>query len=168
MKNFWNPNETWDMCINSTKPTQLEYYKSKNSCERILKMVALDSKRFGSIAEKIICKVLSLEPAKNTQHDAIRKEKKIEIKTARYWINSDDCKWQHLEENHDYEFVLFALLHFDCFKVWIIKKRTLIGECKDKNILKKQGNQGWWCNKNAILNYLTPINSVDDLDKFIL
>ena len=93
--------------------------------------------------------------------------KKIEIKSARYWAGKDDCKWQHLEPEHDYEYVLFVLLDFDRFKIWCIKKSLLMGELRDKKIVTFQGKQGWWVAKSAILPYLTPINNVQDLDNFI-
>ena len=40
-------------------------------------------------------------------------------------------------------------------------------EMREKKIVTFQGKQGWWVTKNAILNYLTPIESILELDNFI-
>lgn len=166
------------LCVNSWKDTeafkkikdkltQIKYYKNNNSCDEVLQLVDLESKPFGTECEKIISELFNLDPRTSTQHDGTMNGKKIEIKSARYWAGKDDCKWQHLEPEHDYEYVLFVLLDFDRFKIWCIKKSLLMGELRDKKIVTFQGKQGWWVAKSAILPYLTPINNVQDLDNFI-
>jgi hypothetical protein len=149
------------------KETQIKYYKRMNSCEEVLQLVDLESKPFGSESEKIIQEIFNLGPRTSSQNDGTRNGKKIEIKSARYWAGKDDCVWQHLEPEHDYEFALFVLLDFQGWKVWGIKKSLLMGELRDKKIVTFQGKQGWWVRKSAILLYLTPINSVSELDAFI-
>jgi len=149
------------------KETQIKYYKKMNSSPEVLQLVELDSKPFGSEAEKIITEIFGLGPRTSTQNDATFKGKKIEIKTARYWAGKDDCVWQHLEPEHDYEIALFALLDFQGWKVWAIKKSDLMGNLRDKKIVTFQGKQGWWTRKSAILPHLTPINSVAELDAFL-
>jgi len=72
--------------------------------------------------------------------------------------------WQHLEPNHDYDYVLFALLDFQDWKVWGIQKSILMGELVDKKIVTIQGKQGCWVKKSCILPYLTPIHTNQDLD----
>jgi hypothetical protein len=62
---------------------------------------------------------------------------------------------------------MFALLDFQGWKVWVIKKSLLMGEMRDKKIITFQGKQGWWVRKSAILSYLTPIHTIADLDAFI-
>ena len=150
------------------KETQIKYYKRMNSSEEVLQLVDLESKPFGSESEKIIQEIFKMSPRSSTQHDGIRLGKKIEIKSARYWAGKDDCVWQHLEPEHDYEFAVFALLDFHCWKVWGIKKSLLMGEeLKQKKIVTFQGKQGWWVKKSAVLPYLTPIYSVADLDRLL-
>ena len=111
--------------------------------------------------------LFKLEKRTSTQNDGVRNGKKIEIKTARHWAGKNDCRWQHLEPEHDYEYVLFVLLDFQGFQVWGIKKSVLMGELREKKIVTFQGKQGWWLLKSACLPYLTPIKSIDDLDAFI-
>ena len=165
--NINNWRNEYNLYKKSLKLTQIDYYKKNTSDESIHEIVSMESKRFGSVGEKIISKLFKLGERTSTQNDGTRNGKKIEIKCARYWAGSNDCKWQHLEPDHDYEYVLFSLLDFHGWKVWCINKKILMEECRDKKFLTYQGNQGWWCNKNSILSYLTPINSIEDLDNFL-
>lgn len=149
------------------KETQIKYYKRMNSCDEILQLVDLESKPFGTESEKIIQEIFKLGPRTSSQNDGTRLGKKIEIKSARYWAGEDNCKWQHLEPNHDYEFVLFVILDFQGWKVWGMKKSLLMGELREKKIVTDQGKQGCWVKKSDILPYLTPIKNILDLDTFI-
>jgi hypothetical protein len=163
--NNWKKTKTFKSI--TKKLTQKKYYKNSNSCDEVMQLVELDSKPFGSECEKIICELFELGPRTSTQNDGTRNGKKIEIKSARYWAGKDDCKWQHLEPDHDYEFVLFVLLDFHEFKIWCIKKSLLMGELRENKIVTYQGKQGWWVTKSAVLPYLTPIKSITELDNFI-
>jgi len=149
------------------KETQIKYYKRNDSCDAVMQLVSLESKPFGSVAEKIICEVFKIGPRTSTQNDGTRNGKKIEIKAARYWAGKNDCVWQHLEPEHDYDYALFALLDFHSWKVWGIKKSLLMGEMRDEKIVTFQGKQGWWVRKTAIEPYLTPINNISELDTFL-
>ena len=150
------------------KETQIKYYTKMGSCEEVLQLVALESKPFGSESEKIIQEIFNLGPRTSTQNDATYKDKKIEIKSARYWSGKDECVWQHLEPEHDYDYALFALLDFHGWKIWGISKAHLMGELREKKVVTYQGKQGWWVKKSAVLPYLTPITSIADLDAFIV
>jgi hypothetical protein len=149
------------------KETQIKYYRRMGSCDEVLQLVDLESKPFGSVVEKIIQETLQLGKRTSSQNDGTRLGKKIEIKSARFWDGKDDCVWQHLEPDHDYDVVLFVLLDFHGFKIWGIKKELLMGELRDKKYIRFQGKQGWWGKKSAIIDYLTPIHTVADLDAFI-
>ena len=128
----------------------------------------MESKRFGSISEKLTCEIFKLEPRTSSQNDGVRKGKKIEIKCARYWGCKNECKWQHLELEHDYNCILFGLLHFDgSWKFWGISKTLLFGELKQKNILSYQGKQGYWCDKSKVIQYCHIIKNIKSLDKFL-
>lgn len=162
---YWKNTKTFKLI--KDKETQIKYYKRMNSCEEVLQLVDLESKPFGSEAEKIIQEIFKLGPRTSSQNDGTRNGKKIEIKSARYWAGKDDCIWQHLEPDHDYEFALFTLLDFNGWKVWGIKKSFLMGELRDKKIITFQGKQGWWVRKSAVLSYLTPIHNISELDIFI-
>jgi hypothetical protein len=150
----------------SKKVSQLDYYISKNAAAEILKLVALGNKAFGGAAEDIVREVFDLGPRTSSQNDATYVARKIEIKAARYWAGKDDCKWQHLEPEHDYDLVLFVLVDFQGLNVWAINKSLLMGELREKNVVTFQGKQGWWTTKSAILPYLTPILTPADLLPF--
>lgn len=149
------------------KETQLRYYTRMGATKSVLRLVALDSKPFGSECEKMIAELFSLGPRTSSQNDGTLNGKKIEIKCARYWSGKDDCRWQHLEPDHDYEYALFCLLGFNRFHVWGIKKSLLMGELREKKVVTFQGKQGWWTTKSAVLPYLTPINSQEELQAFL-
>ena len=147
------------------KETQIKHYKRMNATTEVLQLVELESKPFGSVCEKIISELFGLGPRTSSHNDATLNGKKIEIKTARYWAGKDDCMWQHLEPDHDYDYALFVLLNFHGWKVWCIKKTDLM-DLRGK-IVTFQGKQGWWTRKSAILPYLTPIHTLSQLHAFI-
>ena len=142
--------------------TQLMHYQKNNATAEVVRLVAMESKPFGSVCEKIIGEILSLGPRMSTQNDASYKGKKIEIKTARYWSGKNDCKWQHIEKDHDYDYVLFALLGYTGFNIWGTSKESLFKH--EGTLLKKQGKQGYWVKKSDIAGYCTLITSKEDLD----
>ena len=148
------------------KETQIKHYKRMNASPEVLELVQLESKPFGSVCEKIISELFGLGPRTSTQHDATLNNKKIEIKTARYWAGKDDCVWQHLEPEHDYDYAMFVLLNFHGWKVWCIKKTDLM-DLREKKIVTDQGKQGCWTRKSVILPYLTPIHTLAELQAFI-
>ena len=147
------------------KETQIKHYKRMNASTEVLQLVELESKPFGSVCEKIISELFGLGPRTSSQNDATLNGKKIEIKTARYWAGKDDCVWQHLEPDHDYDYAMFVLLNFHGWKVWCIKKTDLM-DLRGK-IVTFQGKQGWWTKKSAILPHLTPIHTLSQLHAFI-
>jgi len=168
INSFDNWRQNYKEIITNYNESQYEYYKKNGAPQEILDIVSMESKRFGSISEQVIAKNYNLEPRLSSQHDGIKKNKKIEIKCARYWAGKNECKWQHLEPEHDYDCVLFGLLDFNGdWKIWAIKKDILMGELREKKIVTYQGKQGWWCNKSKVIEYCSIIKSISDLDNFL-
>jgi hypothetical protein len=153
--------------INNYSQSQSDYYKNNSENEDIREMARLDSKRFGSVSEEILRNLFDLGPRTSTQNDGTKNGIPLEIKAARRWAGRNDCKWQHIEPEHDYHCLLLALLDFDGWKVWIINKSVLFGVCRDNNLIEKQGLQGWWCKKSKIMPYLTEIHNTNDLVDFL-
>ena len=149
------------------KETQIQYYSRRGSTPEIMELVELTPKPFGAICERLIIELFKLGPRTSSQNDASFNGKNIEIKSARYWGGMDDCVWQHLEPDHDYEYALFVLIGFDRLNVWGIKKSLLMGELREKEIVTNQGAQGWWTKKSRIISYLEPIRTIADLTAFI-
>ncbi len=148
------------------KETQKDYYAKNNSPDEILKIVELESKAFGTFMENLVIDTFKLGKRTSSQNDATFNKKKIEIKSARYWSGNTDCKWQHLEPDHDYEYVLFVLLDFQCIKVWGISKKKIMDDLRKKKIITSQGKQGYWTCKDKIVEYLTPIGNLKELSSF--
>ena len=167
MLNYNSWKDQIDSISKNFKISQYEFYKKNDTPIEILSLVSMESKRFGSISEKILINLFELNNRTSTQNDGVRKNKKIEIKCARYWGGTTDCKWQHIEPEHDFEFIIFGLLDFDSWKCWIIDKKKLMNDCKEKKLITCQGEQGYWCNKNKIIDYLTEINNIQDLDNYL-
>jgi len=157
------------------KETQIKYYTRMNASAEVLQLVELESKPFGTEGEEMLAEIFGMGPRTSSENDGTLKGKKIEIKCARYWAGHDECKWQHLEPEHDYEYAMFAILDFHGWKVWAIKKSDLMGEelrninkeKKSKKPVNFQGKQGWWTTKSAILPYLTPIKTKADLEALV-
>ena len=146
--------------------SQLDHYIAKDSAPEVLKLVSLGNKAFGGAVEDIVRELFALGPRTSSQNDATYGSRKIEIKAARYWAGKDDCMWQHLEPDHDYDLVLLVLQDFQGFKMWAINKEKMMGELREKKIVTYQGKQGWWTKKSAILPHLTEIHAVADLEPF--
>lgn len=159
--NFWKTKSYLNM---SKKKSQLSFYKENNSSKEILSLVDKESKSFGTILENMIVEYFSLSKRINPQHDGILYNKKIEIKSARYWCCTTDCMWQHLEKDYDYDVCIFVLVEFSDIKTWVISKQKLFSKhLIDKKIMRKQGKQGHIVKKSLLIDYLTEVNSYDDL-----
>ena len=144
------------------KESQLEYYIRNNACPEVLKLVGLESKSFGMHCEKIIREIFSMNKPINSQHDAIYNGVKIEIKSARFWGGTIDCKFQHIEPTYNYDYILFVLVEFQDLRIWGMHK-SKIHEMIALNILTRQGLQGYWSKMSKILPHLTIIKSKEEL-----
>ena len=152
---------------NARRETQTQYYVRMNAAPEVIELVSLDSKPFGSVGETMMAELFQMAPRTSSQNDGVFEGRKCEIKCARYWAGKDECRWQHLEPDHDYEFAMLAILDFNVWKVWCISKAHLMGELREKKVVTFQGKQGWWTLKSAIMPYLTPIHGLECLRKFV-
>jgi hypothetical protein len=152
---------------NVRRETQTQYYVKMSAAPEVIELVSLDSKPFGSVSELIMAELFQMAPRTSSQHDGIFEGHKCEIKCARYWAGKDECRWQHMEPDHDYDFAMLALLDFHEWNVWCVAKAHLMGELREKKIVTFQGKQGWWTLKSAIMPHLTPIHGLECLRKFV-
>jgi hypothetical protein len=134
-------------------------------------MVALGNKSFGERLQRIIMECLNLDKPINTGHDIRQNStgKKFEVKSSRFWVSNGDWKWQHIMENHDYDYLLLCGVNFNTVDVFIISKSDFLN-LKEKGLVTQQGGaegQGLWCNYSNIKEYLTPIKCIEDLDNFV-
>ena len=165
--NNWNTIPKFVAAVN--KETQYDYYVRNNSHENILKLVRLESKTVGTVVEAIMRTNLQLGDRTSSQNDGTFRGKKFEIKAARYWCGETSCKWQHLEEDHDYEYVLFVLIDFTKLRIWVMSKNKLFTgrTSADKPLVERQGEQGHFVNMSIVVEHGTEINSVADLNTYI-
>ena len=152
---------------NKRRDTQTKYYTEMNAAPEVIDIVSMDSKPFGSVSESILAELFQMTPRTSSQHDGVFEGHKCEIKCARYWAGKDECRWQHMEAEHDYEFAMLALLDFHGWNVWCITKAQLMGELREKKVVTFQGKQGCWTMKSAIMPYLTPIIGLECMRKFV-
>ena len=152
------------------RESQFDFYKRNNSSPEILSLIDNESKSFGSLMENIISEIFQLEKRVSAQHDGIFDNKKIEIKSARYWLNmKNNCKWQHIELDYDYDVCILALVDFHDIYCWAISKSDLLKpEMIENKIITKQGKQGYWFKKSSVEKYLYPIKNKEDLQEFII
>lgn len=166
LRDFTNTNQFKTI---SEKINQLDYYIKHDSHEDILKIIALNNKSFGERMQRIVSEVLGMTKATNTGHDAIKNKKLIEIKSSRYWTKTKDWCFQHIMEDHKYDYLLCVGIAFDNIEMYIIDKEDFL-DLKHDGIVKVQGGgegQGMWFQFRDLKDYLHKIESVEDFDKWI-
>jgi hypothetical protein len=155
---FWKDTPAFKQI--AEKLTQRKYYEKNGAPKEVLQLVEMEPKQFGSSVENLVRQQFQLGPRTCSENDATLDNVKIEIKAARYWAGKNNCRWQHLEETHDFEYALFVLLDFHRLIVWGIPKNILFGRLRTEKIVTPQGKQGFWTTKNEVLPYLKEIDSI--------
>jgi hypothetical protein len=149
--------------------TQPEYYLENNSPENIMKLVMMSSATFGAAIDTIITEFFELDKRTDSGHDKKINDKKIEIKSSRFWGGKQDWRWQHMMENHQYDYLILNGLEFDGISSYIISKDDIF-KLKSQNLLTQQGGgegQGYWCLYSNIKDYLHKITDKNDILNFI-
>ena len=151
--------------------TQVDYYMENNAHPDIIKIVSLGNKSFGERLQRIVMECLHLDKPTNTGHDIQQNStgKKFEVKSSRFWVNNGDWKWQHIMEDHDYDYLLLCGVNFNSVDVFIISKSDFLSLKRDGLVTQQGGaeGQGLWCNFNSIKDHLVQITSIEDLDNFV-
>ena len=145
------------------KMNQEEFYRSNGSNEALIKLVKQSNKAFGEKLQSIIKEMLDLDDSDDAGHDAqkLDLELKFEIKSSRYGVKSKDFMWQHIMEEHDYDYLILVGVDFDRLKVYVISKYHFM-KLKTKGIATQQGRaegQGLWVTRKKILPHLTEITT---------
>ena len=137
--------------------TQYDFYKKNNASQEILKYTNLQGRTFGEkYMESIACEYFNLDKRSSSTHDHIKCNKKIEQKSARYHANGNSWKWQHIELDHDWDYLLLTGLDFNEIVFYIgtkrivkllIQKKIITGQGKkDKSGISKP-QQAYWFSK---------------------
>jgi len=137
--------------------SRYEYYESLGANETILSLTKSEGKTFGTDIEKLTIEWFQLDKRTNTQHDATYDGRKIEIKSSRYWGCERCYKFQHIEVDHDFEFLITAVLREDGIEFRIMNKRDIFP------YLIKQGKQGNFLESRDAESIGTLINTREDL-----
>ena len=108
--------------------TQVDYYIENNAHPDIVKIVRLGNKSFGEKAQRIIKECLSLDKPTESGHDILQESTgiKFEVKSARFWVTSGDWKWQHIMEDHLYDYLLMVGVNFNSIDVYVIGKEKFM------------------------------------------
>jgi len=136
-------NLTQLLCHKNFKPpkSQLDYYREKNASSEIIPYVSISGKSFGEkYMEQIAKEYFKLDIRTDSSHDHKKMKKTIEQKSARYHANGDDWKWQHIEMEHEWEFLLLCGLDFTSIKFYIAPRET-VENLIEKGIITGQGKQ---------------------------
>jgi hypothetical protein len=157
--------------------TQLDLYKENNSSKDILRYVKMNGKQFGTHMEYIARDIFNMNLPKCSSYDHLKKNMKIEQKSARYGKNGKISMWQHIELKHDWDYLICMYLDFNTFNYYITSRKNIKIMIKI-GFIRGQGkfgmpNQGYLFNINTYKkkkifdNYFTPIINEKSLIKFI-
>jgi len=161
--------QTLEFKKSTTKITQSQYYLANHTKKTIMTLVTMNNKAYGEKMQSIVKELLNLSKATHTGHDAQKYGKKFEIKSSRYWVGIKDFKWQHIMENHVYDYILLVGLDFTEIKIYIISKPDFM-KLKKSGVVKQQGGaegQGIWCQRSKIINHLTLVKNISHFDSII-
>jgi hypothetical protein len=152
-----------------SKVSQLDLYVDNDSDADIIKLVTLNNKAFGETMQRIIIEVLGLSKPTNTGHDAIKNNKLIEIKSSRFWAKTKDWCFQHIMEDHRYDYLLCVGINYNSIELYIIDKEDFL-DLKHDGIVRVQGGgegQGLWFQFRDLKDCLHKIESIEDFNNWI-
>ena len=152
-----------------SKISQLQRYEAHNSPADILKIIAFGGgPKMGSYMENFArFNFPSLKIRAGTGHDHMLDNYKIEQKSSGHW-GEEDYKWQHVEEKHDWDFLLLCGIDYHDIKFWIMNRKTfqnMLAEGKITNQGKKTGesSEGVWFNYSDVKEVLMEIQTDEQL-----
>jgi hypothetical protein len=113
----------------------------------------------------------SLELRAGTGHDHSYQDYKIEQKSSGHW-GENDFKWQHVEENHDWDILLLCGIDYHDIKFWTMNRtmfRKMLQEGKITNQGKKTGesSEGVWFNYSDVAEFLIEVQTDAQLKREI-
>ena len=159
----------------TTKAGQIDRYenaKANPGIVRIIKMVNGKGTFMERFARHRFPKLKKRGSGKDSGHDHVCEGRKIEHKTAAAWDkNFKVYKWQHIEQEHDWEFLLLTAIYPQDIKWYIIDKDS-VNDLIKKEVIKLQGKkgkskEGYWVCYSDIKEHLTEIKNENDLLKYI-
>jgi len=165
------------------KPNQMQRYEAQNAPEYIKKFIAIGGgPKMGVTMEKYARFQFQNLKKRNqgkeeTGYDHILEKADgrkicIEQKSSGHW-DTDDFKWQHVEENHKWQLLLLCGITYTHVRFWVMDRETfarLIEEKKITNQGNKAGDssEGKWFNYSAVKDSLREVFTAEDLENVIV
>lgn len=178
IESFWNSIEKKGKKLN-----QQQRYEAQNAPEYIKKFIAIGGgPKMGVTLEKYarfqFPNLKKRNAGKNeTGYDHILEKADgqkiyIEQKSSGHW-DTDDFKWQHVEENHKWELLLLCGITYTHVRFWIMDRATfqrLVNEKKITNQGNKAENssEGKWFSYSAVKDSLKEVMTAEDLETAIM
>ena len=164
--------------------TQTDYYVENGAHPDIVKYVGLSPKAFGEKEMEIKAKeVFKLAKRSGSGHDHMKHNLTIEQKSARYYADGSDFKWQHIELKHQWDLLLLTGLEFQGINFYIatrevvkrlIEERIITGQGKNDSNGVADPQQGYWFSRDVFTkrglsfeNYFTFISNEEELVNYI-
>lgn len=171
LQSFWDNVDKSPM----KKMSMFERYEEHGSPRDILRLAMLNSKSLGKVAEDFArYRFPFLKPSKSNEFDHIMTPHhyfNVEQKTSRLWEN-DDFKWQHIEPDHSWDYLLFCGIGYQDVQFWIltranfhvlVKKAEITIQGSKKERTEKGSDEGYWCWYSDIKELLIPVHSEEQL-----
>jgi len=150
------------------KPTQLQRYIEADAPDEIMYFMNKQNGK-GLACERLAReKFPSLDVrAGDSGHDHLLGNLKVEHKTSGLW-NGVEFKWQHIEPNHDWDFLILTAIGFHDIRWFFMSKSDFLNLKVEEEITQgKKGVsfEGYWFTMTQGERYLTEFYDNDGLIK---
>lgn len=145
------------------------FYRVNKSPEEIVSLVGLSNKRFGSVCESLITKLVGGDKVPDQKGKTgwdmelpvQTSVARFEIKSSRYWRSGKNqfFKWQHVLPDHEWSHLLLCAVDFDRLRLFALNKPTFMHLIEIGKITQQggAGGQGCWFEIKHIIGTATEI-----------
>jgi len=176
----------WASASRAKKMKQLERYTAAGAPESILRLIRLGGgSSMGTTMEKVARHHFGgvlLPRAKGTgttetgyDHRCVVSptvSKFVEQKSAGLWSDAPNSfKWQHIEVDHKWEFLLLAGIQYTGIDFWVMRRADFLaavaaGAATNQGNKAKESSEGVWMDYANVASWLIPIKTKADLEAF--
>jgi len=151
---------------------QLNLYETNGAPEEILYFIKQPNGK-GHACERFARKKFNgLNKRNGSGHDHVFHGKKAEQKTSGLW-NGKDFKWQHIEEKHDWDFLILSAIDFNEIRWYYLSKKKFNELRKQtKSPIHLQGKkgkskEGYWFTYSEMEKHLQSFKNASQLKKLV-
>ena len=171
-----------DPNLHKQKPSRAQIYKEHGALPEIIEIVKLTGASLGIKMEKIARDVFDClkernKGKNNTGYDHIIELSpgriiKIEQKSSCHWGKTNNYKWQHVEKNHPWEYIILCGIDIKIVHFWIMN-RSVFNKLIEEKKITNQGNktgessEGMWFNYSDVANSLIKIRNTAELLNYV-